>query len=191
MGAINVASGGTLSPGFSSISHTAGNLKANGNVTLTDSTSIFSIRLGVATASDNDELTLDSGNITLGGATLKLTIGGAYAQQADGFIYVLINGQPAGSTITGEFAQGSSITASNGNVFDIAYGENATDTGSGNDVLLISTAPPSAAPAAAFGGTKLLATTAAVPEPGTWAMLLGGLGCLGVWRRRHRGKPGP
>ena len=202
VGAINVASGGTLSPGFSSISHTAGNLTANGNVTLTDSTSIFSIRLGVATASDNDELTLDSGNITLGGAVLKLTIGGAYAQQADGFIYVLINGQPAGSTITGKFAQGGSITASNGDVFDIAYGENATDTGSGNDVLLIATDPPSAtpdaesrslafAPAVAFGGTKPLVTTSPVPEPGTWAMLLGGLGGLGIWRRGHRGKPGP
>ena len=88
---------------------------------------------------------MDFGNVTLNNATLELTLGSAYATQPAGTIDVLINGTPADSTITGEFAQGTSITASNGDVFDIAYGENATDTGSGDDVLLIATGDPAPA----------------------------------------------
>ena len=133
---------GTLAPGLSSFSSAAGVLTANGNLSLTDTTSIFSIRLGVATASDHDELTMDSGNVTLNNATLALILGSAYSAQPAGTIDVLINGTPADSTVNGEFAQGTSITASNGNTFDIVYGENATDTGAGHDVLLVATDPP-------------------------------------------------
>jgi hypothetical protein len=208
VGGINVQAGGTLEPGFNSGVGIAGTLRAYGNVTLLGSTSNFSIRLGVLTASDNDSLTMDSGNVTLDGANLTLTLGGAFAPQQAGFIYVIINGLPADSTISGEFAQGSSITASNGDVFDIAYGENSTDTGSGHDVLLIATsdpappsreveaarlafAPPAASsPAAAFGNQKQLVTTSAVPEPSSWVMLLGGLAALGIFRSARRRKPG-
>jgi autotransporter-associated beta strand protein len=208
VGAINVQSGGALAPGLSSFSSAAGVLTANGNLSLTDTTSLFSIRLGVATGSDYDELTMNSGNVALNNATLKLILGSAYALQPAGTIDVIINGTPAASTITGEFAQGTSITASNGNTFDIAYGENSTDTGAGHDVLLIATgdpAPPSheleaaslaftpaapSSPAAVFGNQKQLVTVAAVPEPGSWAMLLGGLGALGIFRSVRRRKPG-
>ena len=47
VGAITVQSGGTLAPGLSSFSSAAGVLTANGNLSLTNTTSIFSIRLGV------------------------------------------------------------------------------------------------------------------------------------------------
>jgi autotransporter-associated beta strand protein len=165
IGAIDVESDGTLAPGFKSTSGSAGNLTANGNVILTDSTSIFSIRLGVARTTDNDQLTMDAGNVTLNNATLELTIGGNYAKQANNFIWVLINGQPAGSIITGEFAQGTSITAQNGNQFEIVYGEDATDTGPGYDVLLV-----------------------AVPEPGAWKVFVLGVAILAVYRRVLRRK---
>jgi autotransporter-associated beta strand protein len=200
VGAITVQAGGALEPGFNSVAGVAGTLRAYGNVTLAASTSNFSIRLGVLTASDNDSLTLDSGNVALGGANLELTLGGAFAPQPAGFIYVIINGLTADSAITGEFAQGSSITASNGDVFDIAYGENATDTGAGHDVLLIATndpapavqseslafTPAAASPAAVFGSQKQLVSVAAVPEPGAWAMLLWGFAALGIFRSARR-----
>jgi autotransporter-associated beta strand protein len=187
VGAINVQSGGALAPGLSSFSSAAGVLTANGGVSLTNTTSIFSIRLGVVTASDHDELTLNSGNVTLNNATLQLILGSAYALQPAGTIDVIINGAPAGSTITGEFAQGTSITASNGNTFDIVYGENATDTGAGHDVLLVATDPPRA-DLARSEIEKPTFTTANVPEPGTWAMFAFGVAFLGVWKRVNRRK---
>jgi autotransporter-associated beta strand protein len=186
IGAINVQSHGTLAPGLSSFSSAAGVLTANGNLSLTDTTSIFSIRLGVATASDHDELTMDSGNITLNNATLALTLGSAYSAQPAGTIDVIINGTPADSTVTGEFAQGTSIT-SNGNTFDIVYGENATDTGAGHDVLLVATDPPEATPVRRELERSSF-TTASVPEPGTWAMFAFGVAFLLAVKRAGRGK---
>jgi len=47
VGAVTVNSGGAIFPGLSTGSTAAGTLTANGNVMLTDSTSIFSIRLAV------------------------------------------------------------------------------------------------------------------------------------------------
>ncbi len=165
LGAVSVAGGGTLAPGYDSASGSAGMLTANGNVSLTDSTSIFSIRLGVATPTDHDELTIDSGNVTLNDATLRLTLGSNFALQSQGFIYVLINGQPADSTFTGEFAEGNSITV-DGDLFDIVYGENATDTGSGHDVLLVS--------------------MAAVPEPGAGPIIAAAMAAMAAMRSRRR-----
>jgi autotransporter-associated beta strand protein len=141
VGAINILSGGTLAPGLNSASGSAGTLTAFGNVTLTDSTSIFSIRLGVATPTDQDQLTLDSGNVSLNGATLDLTLDSAFLTPANGATYILINGQPADSIITGEFAQGITISE-NGTQFQVAYGVNATDTAPGSDVLLITIPEP-------------------------------------------------
>ena len=39
---------------------------------------------------------------------------------------------------------------------------------------------------AVYGADSLTLTTTAVPEPSTWAMLLGGIGVLTVWRRSRR-----
>jgi len=166
-GAVDINSGGTLGPGRSTIGAlAAGVLTANGNVVFTDSTSIFSIRLGVASPSDSDQLAIANGDsVTLNDATLKLTLGSAFQPQSAGFVYVLINGGAQGTgSGSDEFSQGGQITDSDGNVYDIIYATNATANGSGDDVDLV----------------------AAVPEPGTWAMLLGGIGLLGGWRRLRR-----
>jgi fibronectin-binding autotransporter adhesin len=166
IGPVSISSGGTLAPGKTGAITTAGALTANGNVSLADATSVFSIRLGVASPADNDLLTMSSGSLSLNGASLQLTLGPNYSLQALGFVYVIVNGG-AGATGTGvnEFAQGTTITASNGASFNILYAENAAGNRAGSDIVLVETA---------------------VPEPGTWAMLLGGLGILAIWRKRNR-----
>jgi autotransporter-associated beta strand protein len=169
VGAITTTSGdgSTLAPGFSSAATpAAGALTANGNVTL-DSSATFSLRLGVAVAGDNDQLNVPAfDTVALNSANLQLNTG-TFVSQTIGFLYVLINGDAAGTgQITGEFAQGGSITASNGYMYNILYDVNANNTGVGNDVDL--------------------ELVAAVPEPGTWAMLIAGLGMLIVWRRSRR-----
>jgi autotransporter-associated beta strand protein len=165
-GVVNINSGGTLGPGRNTLGVlAAGVLTANGNVFFTDSTSIFSIRLGVASPSDSDQLAIANGDsVTLNDATLKLTLGGAFQPQSAGFVYVLINGG-AQATGTGadQFSQGSQITDSNGDIYDIIYATNATANGPGGDVDLV----------------------AAVPEPGTWVMLLAGFGLLAFRQRRR------
>jgi hypothetical protein len=167
VGALSVS--GTLAPGVSTANSNNGTLTAFGNVSLTGAAA-FSIRLGQTIATGEDQLALSTTNtITLNSATLRLTPGANYATQANGTIYEIINGDSstlaAGTAIIGQFSNGSSITASNGDLFNILYGVNATDTGAGNDVDL---------------------QLVTVPEPGTWEMLLGGMGVLGIWQRSRR-----
>jgi fibronectin-binding autotransporter adhesin len=169
IGPVNIASGGTLAPGLSAASLSAGVLTANGAVTL-GAGSTFSIRLGVASAGDNDQLAVHAGDtVSLNGANLQLTLGSNFAPQTEGFVFVLINGGTATpGAISGTFAQGSQITDSQGNLYDILYNVDASGApGLGSDVDLVE----------------------AVPEPGALAMILGGMGVLAVWRRsrRHRG----
>jgi hypothetical protein len=88
-----------------------------------------------------------------------------FAQQLVGFIYVLVDGQTNGD-ITGQFAQGSQITnASSGAVYNILYDVNSSGIGPGGDIDL---------------------QVAAVPEPGTWAEILAGIGILCLWQRSRR-----
>jgi len=165
VGAVSVTTAGTLAPGLSTQnSADSGTLTASGAVSL-DSTSFFSIRLG---ASSSDQLALAPGDLlSLNGATLKLNLDGDFVQQAIGFIYILINGGTATTgDISGQFAQGGQITASNGYVFNILYNVDANgNAAAGDDVDLQLTA---------------------VPEPGTWAMMLSGMGMLCVWQRSRR-----
>jgi hypothetical protein len=128
------------------------------------------VKLGVATPGDNDQLLLTPGDsVTLNGATLKLTLGSAFNSYAlaSNYIFVLINGgtSPA-NEISGQFAQGSTMTDSNGDIYSIFYNVNATNTGIGSDVDL--------------------ELTTAVPEPGAWASMFGGFGILVAWQRARR-----
>jgi len=174
-------SGGTIEPGLSSVgTPAAGVLTSAGNVTL-DSTATFSIRLGVASETDGDQLLLSSGTITLGDANLVVNAGSTLNDPtfADvGDLYVIINGG-AGATGSGtDVFAGAGINTSgaiptytnnSGFIFDVLYGVTPTSettyTTGGNDVAL---------------------ELVSVPEPGTWASLLGGLGMLIVWQRSRR-----
>ena len=168
VGAITVLGSGKLAPGFNSTLASSGTLAASGNVLFTNSTSIFSIRLGVATAADSDQLLVTSGSstVSLNGATLQLTLGGFYAQQTIGSKYVLINGQAAGTQITGQFAQGTGTFTVQTTQFHLLYGVTSNGFPSGNDVLLV--------------------VGPAVPEPGTWAMFAAAAAIAGGWRRTRR-----
>ena len=165
VGAVNVSNSGTLAPGLSSLRPSdAGTLAANGNVSLT-SNSTFSIRLGVGVS---DQLAVGATDlVSLNGANLQLTLDSDFVAQLTNFIYILINGGTATTgNISGEFAQGTQITDSNGDLYNILYNVNAAGVaGAGNDVAL---------------------ELVSVPEPGTWASLIGGLGILIIWQRSRR-----
>ena len=153
----------------------AGTLTATGNVTL-NATSTFSIRLGVASPGDGDQLAItNGGTVSLNSATLQLNVG-AFVQDAPiDTLYVIING---GATDTGPgfsntFAQGTSISEPGGYTFKILYASQASGSPGGSDVVLELTG---------------------IPEPGTRGMLLGGLALFTLWRRprfaRRRGGQG-
>jgi len=167
LGAVTVNANGVFAPGLTSTVSASGSMTANGNVVLTNSSSVFSIRLGVASASDHDQLNIvGSSTVSLNGATLQIAVSPDYARQANNFVYVLINGGASGTGTAGNvFAEGSSITASNGDEFTILYDSNATGTGIGNDVVL---------------------ELSSVPEPETWGTFLGGAGLLIAMRRNRR-----
>jgi T5SS/PEP-CTERM-associated repeat protein/autotransporter-associated beta strand protein len=147
-----------------------GTLTASGNVTFNEGSN-FSIRLGVASTEDNDQLSIvNGGTVALNGANLQLTLGSFMQDAAIGAMYVIISGGAAdtGARFDNTFEQGSSITEPGGYSFDILYAANADgrDIGSGSDVVL-----------------ELIA----VPEPGTWAMIAWGLTML-IAMRKVRGR---
>jgi autotransporter-associated beta strand protein len=137
IGPLNINAGGTLVPGRSAVASTSGTLSANGNVILANSTCVFSVPLGTASAGDNGQLLMESGTVSLAGASLQIPLGSAYGTQSLGYTYVIISGGAGTTGSNGNvFAQGSQVTASNGDVFNILYASNASGTGSGNDVVL-------------------------------------------------------
>jgi autotransporter-associated beta strand protein len=168
-GAVTVDSGATLAAG----NDTAGTLTFNSNVTFAGSSSSLLIRLGVTTATDNDQLATSSASalsILLNGADLTISLGSNYTH-IDNTLYLIANNADSASLISGTFAQGSTITVGS-ETFDILYGVNYDSSGvfvsltGGNDVALLS-----------------------VPEPSTWAMLAGGFGTLiGLQGLRRRSK---
>ena len=162
IGAVNVV-GGILDPG---ISLATGKLTATGNVTF-DSNGHLAIQLGATTSgnplmptagTDYDQLSLSTGrSLLLNGVDLQLSLGSGFTLTKDA-LFVIVN-----VATNGMFFQGSQITF-NGNQFNILYGVDSTGQTVGNDVLL-----------------------QAVPEPQTWAMMIGGLGVLlGSQRLRRR-----
>jgi len=169
MGAFS-STGATIEPGLSTGSTTTGTLKANGNVSL-DSASTLSIRVGVSLArsgSDNDVLA-STGAVSLNG-NLNLALGNAINNALQGTLYNIIL---AGSAPTGSFANvipiapgEGQLTTSGGYLFDVFYDTNGTAAANtGNDVTL---------------------ELVSVPEPGTWAMMIGGMGMLVAAQRMRR-----
>jgi autotransporter-associated beta strand protein len=157
---------GTLSPGYNSTLGTqvTGTMTSAASVSL-DSNSVFAVRLGLAASgTDSDMLALTSGTATLGNAQLQLTLGSNFANAAVGTMYAIITDTASTTDISGQFSQGGTITAGS-DTFNILYNENATGTGSGDDVVLDLTS---------------------VPEPGTWASMLAGMGMLVAFQRMRR-----
>jgi autotransporter-associated beta strand protein len=172
--------GATLAPGLteadSSIS--VGTLTASGNVSLASSAT-FSIRLGLTTGAasnsatglggDVDQLLMNGGTFSLADNTTTLQILDTPAEYSAALdsIYVIVNG--GANAPTGAFANapvsGDSITAESGGTYDVFYDVNAANSGAGNDIVV---------------------ELVAVPEPGTCASLLGGLGVLIAWQRSRR-----
>jgi hypothetical protein len=125
--------------------------------------SIFSVDIGATTVGSYDSLNV-TGSISLSGSTLSLdTIGGFANNPGDTFYVMLNNGA---DPVTGIFGNdiGGSVTSIDGYVFNVNYAANAPGgDGGSNDVAL---------------------TLMAVPEPGSAALLLGGLAALTLRRRR-------
>jgi autotransporter-associated beta strand protein len=179
-GVINGATitSGTLAPGLTLANRTSavGALTSGGNVTL-GSNSTFGIRLGLTNGSstDVDSLNMAGGsfNLTDSTTTLQLNVGAAEANESLlDTIYTIVNGGASATGVSGDWfanapGQGDSVTASNGYIFDVYYGVQPGSTiTAGNDI-----------------NVELIAE---VPEPGTWASLLGGIGMLVAWQRSRR-----
>ena len=163
--------GGTVAPGLTVGSAAAGTLAVNGNVSL-DPTANFNIRVGVATASDNDSLTTTTGTVNLNGANLVLTAGSNYAAGTLGLTYIILYG--GANAPTGIFGNVNGLVAINyprevnPDIYQIVYDYTDPASRLPNDVAIEYT------------------TLTSVPEPGTWGMLLGGLATLIAIQRRRR-----
>jgi autotransporter-associated beta strand protein len=179
-GAAVSGAGSVLAPGLTEAdaSTATGTLTATENVSLASSATL-SIRLGLTTGAasdpttglggDVDQLFMNGGSFSLADSTTTLQILDTPAEFAAALdsIYVIVNGSASAPTGTFEnaLASGDTITTANNETFAVFYDVNAANTGAGNDI-----------------DVELVA----VPEPGTWASLIGGIGMLVVWQRSRR-----
>lgn len=159
LGAASFASGTVLNPG---VGAAAGVINFNANLTLSAG-STLSIFINQAAGSDFDRVAV-TGTTGIGGSGLVLDFGSSFASSA--VVGQTFNILTSTSTLTGQFTQGTSISAtSDGNIygFGISY--------AGNNVVL----------------TLNSITPSAVPEPSTWALIFGGAALTaGVVARRRR-----
>jgi len=172
---------GALDPGLSTGSTSAGTLTAGSGVLFTDTTGIFSIRIGLASGvssspgtglgGDDDQLAVDGGTFSLDDTTLQILDGSAENNpNLIGNLYVIVNGGAASTGVASDVfanapASGDSFTTADGFKYDVFYGVNPTNTSFGNDI-----------------DVELVA----IPEPATWASLLGGIVLLIAWQRVRR-----
>jgi autotransporter-associated beta strand protein len=170
IGGANIT-GGTLSPGLSTGSTVVGTLTSSNNISLSGN-STFAVRLGLTTgaSTDVDSLNDTGGTFTLADTTTTLQINDTTVEYGatPGTLYDIIIGAvnaPVG-VFGNALASGDTITTANNDVFAVYYDVNGSNVGTaGNDDVL-----------------ELIA----VPEPGTWASLLGGIGMLVAWQRTRR-----
>jgi hypothetical protein len=150
-------------------------LSSTGTISL-DSASTLSLRLGVGSVGAGDQLAVTSGNLVLNNSFLQIVLGTAASNLgAIDTLYVIVNGGASGTSgATADSFSNTTFTGgkyvytnSIGDTFDVFYGVNAANTTGGNDI-----------------DVELVA----VPEPGTWASLLGGIGLLVVGQRSRRRK---
>jgi autotransporter-associated beta strand protein len=172
---------GTLAPGLTAAnsSTAVGTLTASSGVSLA-SNSTFSIRIGLTNGAasnsttglggDTDQLFMNGGTFSLADTTTTLSIASGADTLLD-TLYVIVNGGAGGTGASGDVfvnapTSGGSFQ-SNGATYEIFYATDAANDGNpGNDIAI--------------------EELAAVPEPGTWASLLGGIGMLIAWQRTRR-----
>ena len=155
-GSVGVGAGANISPGNGG--NTIGTLQT-GALTLA-SGSNFRVDINGTTAGTFDQIQVNAGGVTINGSNLVVTVGTTLSV---GQTFMILNKVSTG-LITGTFAQGSTVTGSDGTVFSISY---TSGTG-GNDIVLT-------------------VIQAAVPEPSTWmggALAIAGLAF--TQRRRLR-----
>jgi len=167
-----ILSSGTLASGFSMGSTTAGTLTSLSSITFSGTNSTLSIRLGLTSGGtgDNDQLLMNSGTLTLDNTTLRLSVGAAEAGAAQGTLYAIVNGGASGTgsgtdVFGNALASGDAVTVGS-QVFDVFYGVQGNST----------TTP----------GSDIVVELVSVPEPGTWAEIIAGIGVLCIWQRRPR-----
>ena len=150
-------------------------LAANGNSTITNTNLTFNLNTTTNVgANAGNQLNLGNTTINFANSTLTLNMVGGTIVAPD-TAYVLItdaNGfTNSGLTLNGNIITGCLSIA--GNTFFGASGSNGMTGGfyDGSYLFL------------ADGGTEI--EVEVVPEPGTWAMMVGGLGLLFFWQRRR------
>ena len=159
--------GGTVSPGNSIGTLNTGNLSLNGGAHL--AIEIGRTAAGAGTLS-NDRVNVTGGITLASGADLQLTMAtGQFSPILGDVLYLVINDSV--DAVSGVFTQlngvntnlneGSQFTF-NSQTYQISYAANFSG-GSANDIALT-----------------------VVPEPGTWAMLVGGFGVLIGFQRRRK-----
>jgi hypothetical protein len=172
-----IATSGVISAGATLGSTATGTLTSTGNISL-DSNSTLSFRLGLNSMSNPsaDQLDLTGGGaLTLDNSLLQILAGtGANLGAALDQLYVIVNGGAGLSSGLGTDSffnapfNGTNYVYTNpsGLVFDVFYATDAANDGANTgdiDVELV-----------------------AIPEPGAWASLIGGMGILIVWQRSRR-----
>ena len=130
----------------------------------------------ISTRARSKQLNMDDisgGTFSLNNTNLALILGTPENNIAlDGNVYVIVNGE-AGATGSGSdvfaglTASGDTFNVSDGYTFKVIYATDANGDGyqTGNDIAV---------------------ELVSIPEPGTWASLLGGFGMLVVWQRSRR-----
>jgi autotransporter-associated beta strand protein len=162
-GTVNVGSSGTLGGGGTVTGNvTVDGVIAPGNSIGTLSTGALTLNSGstytleIDTTNANNVITdliLANGNVSLLGGTLTIAdLAGTSQVLPSGTVLTILDAAPSFSQ-SGTFA--SSLITAGANTFTVLYGQGSDS----NDVTLVSGA-------------------AAIPEPSTWAMMLGGFGML-------------
>jgi autotransporter-associated beta strand protein len=162
VGALTVQSGGTLAPGAS-----PGTLSVNGNATL-NAGSTIAVEIGGAAQGQYDSINV-TGSISLAGALSGALVGGYVPDPADRF-WIGVN--DLSDAVIGNFSNvpvtdlvmNSGIVTISGYEFTVYYSADfATNSFTGgNDILL------------------------AIPEPGSLAMVAGGIAMLASFQRARR-----
>ena len=173
--AITVQGGGTLAPG-----NGVGAITMNGNLNLSAPTAHLSLELGGTALASNDFIEMLGGTVTLGGeAQIAFANSGNYTPAIGDTYYVIVN--LPGLAINGTFGNDGQgyILADNGDTFRVSYNANFFDSNNA--------ATHGAAGFTSSNGHDVALQLYAVPEPGSFAAVISGLGMLaGLQRFRRR-----